>query len=285
MIPLALRNSLLELECIPTLPIFVQRLLDTFEEEDSTASQVEKILMMDPGVSARILRVANSTFFGLSGRVGTLKQAIVLLGSRLIQSIALSNSLLDILKYNRVVGHVPWKAYWAHSFACGWICQRLVQKGIYAKVGKEAFLCGLLHDIGKPLLWIYEAIAYQDVLRKVKSEEVAIHIAETEVLGAHHGEVGGDLAHLWKLPGAIQSAIRFHHEVFLEDSAASLVRLADNIANFGSFCDEFTSRVCSNLAEEISDNGVDAETLSELIEELNGRRNEVQEVAGLMCSQ
>jgi HD-like signal output (HDOD) protein len=278
MLPSTLREVLLDIEGLPTLPVFIQHLLGALGEEDHTAEDLEKFIIKDPAISARILRVANSSFFGLQGRVGSLKHAIVLLGTPLIQSLALSTSLIDVLAYNKTVGYVPWRAYWIHSFACAWVCQRLVQRGFYREVNKEAFICGLLHDLGKPVLWIYEAVAYQEVLRKMQLAGLDAHMAETEVLGAHHGEVGGELAVWWKLPETIQEAIRYHHEGFSEKPAASLVQLADKLASSEGFCDEFQPR--GSIAAGIGmSTTISAAQLAQVIEELRGKHNEIRDVA------
>jgi len=282
MLPSTLREVLLEIEALPTLPVFIQHLLAALEAEDHTAQDLETILIKDPAISAKILRVANSSFFGLQGRVGTLKQAIVLLGTRLIQSLALSTSLIDILAYNKTVGYVPWRSYWIHSFACAWVCQRLVQRGFYCEVNEEAFICGLLHDLGRPVLWIYEANSYQKVLRKIQLEGLDAHLAETEVLGAHHGDVGGELAVWWKLPVTIQEAMQYHHEGFSDKAAASLVHLADKLVSCEGFCDEFQPK-CSIASGMEMNSTISPRELAEVIEDLREKHNEVHDVAELLA--
>ena len=272
-------RHLVELESLPTLPVFVQRLLGVLQEDSSTAKGLEMIIEKDPAISARILRVANSSFFGMSGRVATLERAITLLGTRLIQSLALSVSLLDTLAYDREVGQLPWKAYWIHSFACASACTKLVQIGVHTEVKEEAFMCGLLHDLGKPLLWLFQADAYQKVLNKIQQDGTDAYLAESAVLGFHHGEIGGEVTKWWKLPKAIHSAILYHHEASPSELAAQLVKLADWAAKSEGFCDHlgFVSPTPNQPA-----GAANLDQMAEVAEYLKEKQDEIKEIAELL---
>jgi HD-like signal output (HDOD) protein len=280
---LALREIPLDLDGIPSLPIFVQQLLIALQDEDSRAQDLVRIIRQDPAMSSRLLRVANSSFFGRSGRVGTLDRAIVLLGGRFIQALALSICLIDTVVYKKTEGQVPWEAYWIHSFACAVACHRLVQLKAVEGIQDEAFLSGLLHDIGKPILWIFQAKPYQQVVKKIQEEGHETHHVEKELLGVHHGEVGGAVAEWWKLPRGIQEAVRNHHGGDIALPSANLVQVGDHVAYRAGFSDGLQcvdSKLSIAFGASIrGSNGI----VDGLVQELRERPQEIQEMVDLLC--
>jgi HD-like signal output (HDOD) protein len=277
-------GNLLFLEEIPTMPVFVQRLLKALQEENVTAEGLVRIIRQDPVISARLLRVANSAFFGLSHRVGTLERAIVILGTRFVQALALSVSLLDTLAYHRTAGHLPWDRFWIHSFACAWLCNRMVHEGIFSTVNEEAFTCGLLHDLGKPILWVHHAMAYQEILTKIHEEGLETHVAEKALLQVHHGEIGGELASWWKLPDDIQSAMRGHHDDECESPSTSIVKVADWIANWEGYSDGLNPNGAKTTLNPKTLAMVSPGTLADLGEALQEKNEELQDVVNLLHS-
>jgi putative nucleotidyltransferase with HDIG domain len=230
MCPQTYKNILYAIEGIPSLPVLAHRLLGSTEQDSFTPQDLENIICQDPAMSARIMKAANSSFFGLPGQVKTLKHAISLLGMKFVQALAVSLPMIDIQNYWREIGWVPWSEFWLHSFACGWASDRLVQRGLYTSIKDGAFLCGLLHDLGKPILWIYEAEAYQEIIRRLQGTIMAETFeVESAVLGIHHGEIGGKLAQHWNFPKEISEAILDHHNIDPRAPGARLIQLADLI--------------------------------------------------------
>ena len=267
---------------IPTLPIFVQQLTETLEQDFYTAQDLEKIISQDAALSARIMKIANSALFGLSGMVGTVSHAIVLLGTKFIHALALSLPLIDSVMHKRSGGQIKWDSYWIHSFACAWACSNSVNLGYCSGTKEEAFISGLLHDIGKPILWSYCFDEYLKVLEKIENENCDLLHAEKAVLSIDHAEVGGELTALWNFPETISIAIAGHHDEVIQDPDVIAIQLGDYIANAAELGD-FT-RNSENLPL-ISDKVVDCISegnLSIFIQELRDQSIEIKELVKLL---
>jgi HD-like signal output (HDOD) protein len=235
-------------------------------------------------MSIKLLRVANSAFFSLPRKVATLEHAIVLLGTNYIQALALSLSVVDVLAYSQDVGHISWEEYWLHSFACGCVCNRMVQRGLFADVGDDAFLCGLLHDIGKPILWVCEGHAYQAVKKQTQSEGLMVRDAERIILGTDHAEVGGHVISRWSFPQSIVDATQAHHDLQSTKPAACLVQAADWVVYNAWFTDGLNRTSSAYPMNPVPVRNVDTRILTEVGKELLGRNNEIQALVKLLSS-
>jgi HD-like signal output (HDOD) protein len=264
---------------IPTLPIFVQQLTETLEEDFFTAQDLERIISQDAALSARILRIANSALFGLPAMVGTLSHAIVLLGTKFIHVLALSIPLIDSVMYKKSGGPIQWESYWTHSFACAWACSNSVKAGYCSGTKEEAFICGLLHDIGKPILWTYLSDGYREVIKRIEEGECELVEVEKEILGIDHAEVGGELTNLWNFPETISVAIASHHDVFIEDQDIVAVQLGDYIANAAGLSD-FTRT--EDALPPLSDQVVDCISEGVLDDFVHELKNQGDEISGLV---
>jgi putative nucleotidyltransferase with HDIG domain len=275
------RGLLLKVEDLPTLPPFVLRLIQVLNDDGSTAKDMELVIRQDPALSSKILRLANSTFFGLSGKVGALDHAIVLLGTRYIQALAVSVSIVDTQAYRRAKGRLPLESYWIHSFACAWVCNRLMLWGGVPQM-EEAFVSGLLHDLGKPILWIYQEELYTEVMDLIRTRDVETHVAETQVFGFNHAELGGELVRWWKLPREITSCVRDHHNGNGLEPAVVLVQLADFVAKLAGFTDGLNPNNSVGSGPPGILQYLDRNKVQELVEELRERPEEIQEVVMLL---
>jgi putative nucleotidyltransferase with HDIG domain len=267
---------------IPTLPIFVERLLETINEDFFTAQDLEKIISQDAAMSAKMLKIANSALFGLSGMVGTLGHAIVLLGTKFIQALAIGLPLIDAGIYEKSGGPIPWRHFWSHSFATAWTGFRCVQLRYLTGVKEDAFVIGLLHDIGKPILWMYRAEEYQDVIELVGRGNRCLPSAERTVLGFDHAELGGELANYWSLPESIYVAIASHHDEPTDDVGAALIQMADYVAHAAGFADGIrTADTAPTLAPDVAER-IGQRNLQALICELQEKHSEVGEMVSLL---
>jgi|Deesub1362A_J573_1020465.scaffolds.fasta_scaffold00324_31 putative nucleotidyltransferase with HDIG domain len=277
------REMILSVEELPSLPSVVQKLMSALQKEEVTAQDLEHIVATDPAISSRILKVANSAFFGRSGRVKTLDQAIVLLGTKLVQALAVSVSILDILHYRQKVLDLPLETYWFHSFAVAWTVHRLTQT---VSRGEEdpgvAFMAGLLHDLGKLLLWIYGYEEYRKVLTSLSTGDMEAVEAERRVLGTDHAEVGGELVRWWKLPKEIEVAVRDHHEEGSDLALTRLVKLADYAAHEAGYEDGLRSYGARQPPRLRSLEPLSPQGLETLIEGLRKQPGEIEEVARLL---
>lgn len=267
---------------IPTLPVFVQQLLVTLQEDFFTAEDLENIISQDAAIAARILKIANSSLFGLSGMVGTLSHAIVLMGTQFIKALALTVPVIDSIIYKKTGGKIPWERYWSHSFACGWTCSCATKLKNYPGIKEEAFVAGLLHDIGKPALWTYRSQEYQQVLDKVRNEGCELQEAERKAFGLDHAELGGELTNLWNFPEVVSVAIAGHHDNMAEDTNACLVQTCDYLANSVGFSDGVRNEDnLPTIAPEVLD-FLGRDHVDELLQALQLQSDDIQELIDML---
>lgn len=200
---------------LPALPTVVTELLNSFDKPDLDVDTLARAITNDQSLAARALRIANSPFYGLAGRVTTIHDAIVILGFRAVRSLALSAAMVDSVGR---VGAGPRNArnFWRHSVAVA-----LLARGLARLVGENpetAFTAGLLHDIGRVFLGACFPDHYEQVKLWQQHHDAPTCLAEREVLGLTHGVAGGVLARKWGLPASIVAAIARHHEPDAEQS-------------------------------------------------------------------
>lgn len=204
--PYSLDQVLAHAHALPALPEIVARILDMLGDEDANAEVLSRHIINDPAVAARILAVANSGAMGASGRVDSIRQAIMLLGVSRVREITLATAIIDRFK-----AAPPFDArrLWLHSVAVA-ICAQEVARTAELDVD-VAYTAGLLHDVGKLLLFAVDPVAYAGALRLKSGRDIDIVDAEREMFGVDHAHVGGELARLWKLPEMVADAIATHH--------------------------------------------------------------------------
>lgn len=217
-----------DINSLPTLPEAYTTISQMLENPRVSASDVAEVISRDPALTARLLKVVNSAFYGLPQQVSTLTHALVLLGFSTVKSLILAMGLVDIFGESRSQ-RFKRPAFWAHCFSTG-----LIAKAIAVRVGhpqlEEIFIQGLLHDIGKIALDQYAPEEFETITAQVESRGILIREAEQEVLGFTHAEVGGLVADRWNLPPRICSTIEQHHQPHKAGDLAreaAMVHLAD----------------------------------------------------------
>lgn len=195
---------------LPTLPFVVGRLLRCYSSEDYSVEEVVAALESDPPISGRVLRLANSAYYGFPGQVERLHHGVVLLGGVTVQSIALGATVLR--KWARRAPPAAVREIWVHAYLCGAGCRflgsRLPERpGL--PVPDALFMIGLFHDIGKIFYLAKDPDRYVSFLEDLAGEE--LRAAEREHFGQDHAETGGDLLDLWGLPSRMAHVVRHHH--------------------------------------------------------------------------
>jgi putative nucleotidyltransferase with HDIG domain len=193
----------------PGMPGTALKLLAMVDDPSMRVSQIEKILRQDPGLTANVLRLANSAYFGIPSKVGSIRQAVILLGlKRLIQMViaACVSAIMDkpVPGYNLPPGEL-----WRHSIAVSVAAEGLV-KELKVDAGEEIFTAALLHDVGKLVLGEFVKEDFKQIETAV-SEGIAFETAETIVLGTNHADTGARILTNWSLPTEIVNAVRWHH--------------------------------------------------------------------------
>ncbi|MCU0578823.1 MAG: HDOD domain-containing protein [Desulfobacterota bacterium] len=217
-------------ELVSPPDIFLQ-IEKVINDPRSSARQVAHIVSQDPGLSAKVLKIVNSAFFGFQQQIDTISRAVTILGTRELSSLALGTSVMSLFRESpSSLMHMG--LFWEHSLACG-ICARLLA-GFKNFQGLERFfISGLLHDVGKLIIFKYLPRWSEIVLRSVRDSDLFYYEVERQHLGFDHAQVGLALAEQWKLPTTLEQGLGRHHEALRvpPSAEAAVVSLADTIVN------------------------------------------------------
>lgn len=205
-----LKEILAKVDSFPAMPDAGTKLLVLLEEPDTVVSEIEEILRYDPGLTANVLKLANSAYFGIPSKIGSLKQAVILLGlKRLIQLVVAScvSAVMD----KSVAGYdLPAGDLWRHSVAVSIAAEALVKDK--KKHGTtDVFTPALLHDVGKLVLGSFVKEEF-DAIKRIAAKGVPFVVAENMILGTDHAEIGAHILAHWNLPAEVISAVRWHHD-------------------------------------------------------------------------
>lgn len=213
---------------LPPLPLVVQKLLKVMDSEMSSAEDISRVLSSDQAMASKVLKLVNSSFYGLSGQVSTISRAVVILGVGAIRNLALGLSVAKIMARGDK-GAVQ-MAFWEHSLANAAAAETLARANGYIDP-EEAFIAGLLHDIGH---LVFLLALPQEFTAIMQGDHNHILDREKEVMGLTHAQAGQKLLKHWKLPRTLEQAVRFHHNGPVitggDDPLASLVAVADALA-------------------------------------------------------
>lgn len=194
---------------IPPMPHVAQKVLSMIGNPDTTAEKLQEVLLADQALTAKILKIANSPFYGVPRAIRTLSTAIMILGYKMVRNMVLTTVTRSI---NRRFGLTE-MMMWEHSIGAS-IASYLIAKEIRFPDPEEAFLAGLLHDIGKQILNNYDSEKYMHVIERTYNEGLTFYFAEKEIFGFSHPEVGALVIRKWKLSEDLENAIRYHHDGF-----------------------------------------------------------------------
>jgi len=208
-VPLDLEHLIRRVTELPTLPSTVARILDISGDENSSAADLAKVIYFDQSLAAKVLRIANSPFYGFAHKVKTLEHATVILGFRDIRNMALAMSVFSSFFANKGGSRFDRIRFWEHSLSCG-LGAKVIAEG--AGLNKtELFVAGLIHDLGKVVLDRFHQEGFLDVLEMATGQGLAWEPAERQVLGFTHADLAGHLLDAWKFPRELLRPIAFHH--------------------------------------------------------------------------
>ncbi|MBI2278370.1 MAG: HDOD domain-containing protein [Dechloromonas sp.] len=218
------------LKQLPALPSAITELLASFGNEEVDVGSIARKIALDQGLTARVLRVANSSFYGLQHKVGTINEAVVVLGFRAVRSMVLAIGINGLFRVDHCPGFDT-RSYLRHGVAVG-VTSRLLAP-LTGHNPELAFTGGLLHDIGALVLAANFPESYAAVLAHRKQHDCFLVTAERAILGMDHGEVGGLLADTWRFPLALRQALAEHHAPRSVESGslAELIHIADAVAH------------------------------------------------------
>lgn len=227
-----LKSRIERLRQVPTLPRLVERVVAALDDAEIDLSRVGELIEVDQSLTAQILRLANSAFYGAQGRTTHVAPALLLLGTTVTRSVVLTSAVFDLHK-------VGLRGFWEHSIGCA------VAAGAIAKVTgriapEEASAAGLLHDLGKVILYRELPDEFLQIVAQAHGERRAFRSVEHDVLGVDHAEVAAWLTTRWHFPPELAEPIAFHHSPQRARRApehTAIVHLADVLVRAVGFGD------------------------------------------------
>ena len=217
---------------MPSLPQVVTEIIRISEDPNSTPQDVQKLLAQDQVLTAKILRLANSSFYGFARRINTITEATILLGFQTIRSIVFAASVGNFLTRSLGGYQLDQNELWKHSQAVA-MTSRYIARQKRFKNPEVFYTAGIIHDIGKLVLNQYLQEDYQKVLTLIYDEGYDFVKAEEAVLGFNHAQTGMKLAEKWNLPPEMVEAIGCHHEpekAEINPLLSSTIHISDSIA-------------------------------------------------------
>jgi HD-like signal output (HDOD) protein len=224
-------NKIKELTTPPTI---LQSVLDLINSPDSSARELSEVILKDPGLTARVLRMANSSFYAYYKKITTVNQAVMVMGINAVKYFILSITVLNQLNAQREKSKINVKQLWTHFLEVASASKNLAV-AIGYKMPEEAYVAGILHDVGIILLEREFPEEYLKVLQ-LTSKGKTLTKAEFEIFGVDHQEIGGYLTNYWNMPPIISESITAHHpanetEIAAMGEVAKIVALANCIAS------------------------------------------------------
>lgn len=220
---------------LPTLPTIAVEVMGLVNSPESSMDQVGKVIHKDPSLASRVLKIANSALYGVSGQIDTIQRALVVMGMKEVGNIVTSISVFGTFPDKPGVETFDRIAYWEHSAGVSAVSRLICEKLRLPMAGQE-FVAGLVHDIGKILLDHAFHDAYSEAYRVCVEEDVTMTEAESRVLGITHSEIGGWLGTVWQLPENITESIALHHDsekARIDPLLVSVTHLSDLFARAG----------------------------------------------------
>jgi HD-like signal output (HDOD) protein len=266
------QNRIKTIANLPTLPHIASRLMRIVNAPATSANTVAAVVAQDVSLSAKVLRLANSAFYGIPKSINTLNSAVVILGFKIIETMVLSLTVFDMFAgggggaalFDR-------KAFWRHSLRCG-VTSRLLafrRRKIFALDPEEAFCAGLLHDIGKIVMEQYLNADFHKALHHARMYDISSFEAEKAVLGYTHCDVASWLTGAWSLPDEIVQPLVCHHEPDEAEPCAEAViicHVADTVSKIEG--ESLPEDAVGRLEPKLTALGLSARDLTDIYQEI-----------------
>ncbi len=280
-LPPELQKALARVTDIGSLPEITTKIVQIVEDPKATAHDMHEIVRTDPVLAAKILKVVNSAFYGLPAQIASLDRAILMLGLSAVKNIALAASLSRLFKMEAISDQFAPRDLWRHCVAVG-VTARLLASAARSALTDEAFVAGLVHDMGLIVMQQLYPAKVKDVVEGCCRTPQSFCALEEQVIGADHQAFGGALAARWKFPPGLRYAISYHHEPNTLQAefrrVTCLVALADTLccqAHYGLWLTAQTQTMTDELLGEVA---LDAAAVQKVLEELPQRVEEAERI-------
>ena len=256
-----LRRRIEQVGELPTLPHVVQKLASMIGRPNVSAEEIGALIEKDQVLSAKVLRLANSPFYGFPSRIASVAHAVVVLGLSVVKGLTLCASALDMMK------NAGMNELWRHSLGVA-ITAHILGTQAEMKNPEEAFVAGLLHDIGKVVLYVKWPDVGQQITTATRKKSRSLMESEQELFDVTHADVGGWLATAWHLPTSLREPILHHHTPSAAQDATlqtAIVHVADVLVK-GLACGNPGDDLVPPLSRQAWDLvGLDAQKLAQCL--------------------
>ena len=215
----------------PSLPTIFSRLMDVMSDPLSSADTFAGVIMNDPALTARLLKLVNSSYYSFRSKIDTISNAVTIIGTNELYALCLTTSVMKLFK--GIPAHlVDMASFWKHSLFCGVMAKKLARHKSCRDV-ERFFIAGILHDIGRIILYRELASLALKIMADARQMDALLYDMELNLLGFDHALIGGRLMKKWHLPKHLDHMVRFHHapEESPDPEHAALIHLADVITN------------------------------------------------------
>ncbi|MFN8651637.1 MAG: HDOD domain-containing protein [Gemmatimonadales bacterium] len=217
---------------LSSLPGVYLKLNEVVSDPRSSSADVGHVIAEDPGLTARLLKLVNSAMYNFPSRIETVSHAISIVGTAQLQDLALATSVIRLFA-SMPEGLVTMESFWRHSVACGVTARAIAARRRESNV-ERYFVAGLLHDIGRPVMFTQAPEPSRTAVTRSREEKVPLVALEQQIFGFDHTHVGQALLDQWKLPPALREAVAQHHHPERAQrfpAEAATVHVADILAN------------------------------------------------------
>lgn len=274
------------LESIPPLPAILLAVTEMANDPETEDAEFAKVIEADQVMTARLLKVANSAFYGRTGSVTTIPGAISVLGRHGVRNLIIALSLLDHKMGGRASAEQR-ELFWRHSISVASIARQLGAR--FPRVDPdEAFLAGLIHDIGKLVFIEFYPDLYKSIWEETVRTGRFLHDVEAEVFGIDHSQIGSILCWKWNLPPPLDQAVGFHQLLIDEGRIADrseiksvIVRAADNLARISGLGKDGESYIGLDVLKLIDRKNLFLENFSQILADLPDYVAEVESIFSL----
>ena len=211
------KNKLVKrIQQIPTLPIISQKILTVVGNENASFKELVRIIEKDQALAIKILKVANSAFYGFLSKISSLEHALVILGINEVKSIVLGFSVQNFFSHSESDAFDRTR-FWKHAIICSQVA-KLLGRHFNMRDDDSLFLAGLIHDIGKVVLDEYCHEEFLQIIEHVSSNNSTFSQAEKEILGTTHYQIAATLLKQWKFPDKVIMQVLYHHAPWYDEN-------------------------------------------------------------------
>lgn len=229
----AIWDTLEKIKDLPTLPSVYFKVDKLLKDKQASIENVARIIEIDPAMSTSILRLVNSAFYGLRGKSSSISHAVMILGFNTVKNAIVSVAILDTMSVKDRIRNFDINDFWRHSVSTAVLGRQLAEKSRLVPP-EDAFIAGLLHDIGKIIMVKYFKEELEKIFKRMQETKCSFSDAEAEVSSMDHVVIGAYLARKWQLPEQIIEAIAGHHYYMTSSKSSGLVEcvmVANAMAN------------------------------------------------------